>query len=707
MSTFDQSEYIKFEHFLKGVKIENKRQSLIQSIAEDLRRCPKILFNVITPSGKRLFFPILGKAQKYDLTDDLSMIDFVIEFEEYERLAKPNIRSKNRFAEYVLRYIDEIGLLGNYHFQIDLGSFVLTQYKKKFLGSNVPRKVVDHAMAFSKLEDIVNEDEVRNKIARKVHGLIFEMFNPRYNIRNNKIAISSKQEYSTVFFNPNRDRKVAIKLRQPQPEAFISIHELPKLVLLDYLSKGKVEELIKHFVQSNRQKKLNIDFIKKVKSLLPGEDHWTIIERLPDNRFGSGYSDVQLEIIAERKSVLNGVLAPYSLNVKQIPTRILDHWLNIQDSNIDLLFSNRIRSMKSDCLQRLRAFDDYSKNYTGRIPGDVEMAYFLAKDIVSMVITESKKSKITSFYYKKLVDCLINYSDSEKRTLFFLIIASELRLLEMGGHPFLGRLDLNNIFTTKDFYVSYLQEKGCKMVNQMDSYTQRMKLVDQSWLFTTFFQRKWIESSGMYKLFVRYPKMDMDIPLKIKRWYKPHSGLQSWLNKTSSSSSSKRRDKGVDLPANLFDKLICELLRAKLDGLNVAYKLDANYNELLKLWWNSCNDSVQTFYNLERQYFISGEVVKFHIGTRPNFKDYYSSALEAVFRRNVEERILEQQKGRVLPDIQLTDVEYPFKHTIAETEKKIRILQEQDQMMLLMLRQLMEDDQLFSFSEGDSLLKEK
>lgn len=707
MSTFDQSEYLRFEHFQKGVKIENKRQSLIQSIAEDLRRCPKILFNVITPSGKRQFLPTFGELQETDLIEDHSKIDLATDFEENERLAKPNIRSKNRFSEYALRYIDEIGLLGNYHFQLDLGSFVLAQYKKNFLGSNVPRKVVDHAMTFSKLKDIVNEDEVRNKISHKVHGLVFEMFKPHYNIRNNKIAISSKHEYSTVFFNPNRDRKVAIKLRQPQPEAFISIHELPKLVLLDYLSRGKVEELIKNFVQNNRQRKLNIDFINKVKSLLPGEDHWTIIERLPDNRFGSGYSDVQLETIFERKRILNDVLKPYSLDDKQIPTRILDFWLNVQDSNIDLLFSNRIRSMKSDCLQRLRAFDAYSKSYIGRIPCDVEMAYFLAKDIVSMVITESKKSRITSFYYKKLVDCLINYSDPEKRTLFYLIIASELRLLELGGHPFLGRLDLNNIFTTKDFYVSYLQEKGCKMVNQMDSYTQRMKQVDQSWLFTTFFQRKWIESSGMYKLFVRYPKMDMDIPLKIKRWYKPHSDLQSWLNKTSSSGSSKRRDKGVDLPANLFDKVICELLRAKLDGLNVAYKPDANYNELLKLWWNSCNNSVQTFYNLERQYFISGEVVRFHIGTCPNFKDYYSSALEAVFRRNVEERILEQQKGIVLPDIQLTDVEYPFKHTIAETEKKIRILQEQDQMMLLMLRQLMEDDQLFSFSEGDSLLKEK
>lgn len=677
-----------------GIITVGKRQSLIHSIASELRRCPNILFNVITSSGKRQFFPILGKAEKSDLTDDLSMIDFVTEFEGYERLAKPNIRSKNRFSEYVLRYIDEIGLLGNYHFQINLGSFVLTQYKKKFLGSNVPRKVVDHAMAFSKLKDIVNEDEVRNKIAHKVHGLVFEMFKPHYNIRNNKIAISPKLEYSTVFFNPNRDRKVAIKLRQPQPEAFISIHELPKLVLLDYLSKGKVEELIKNYVQSNRQKKLNIDFIKKVKSLLPGEDHWTIIERLPDNRSGSGNSDVQLATIFERKRVLNDVLKPYSLDDKQIPTRILDFWLNIQDSNINLLFSIRIRSMKSDCFQRLRAFDVYSKNYTGQIPCDIEMAYFLAKDIVSMVITESRKSRITSFYYKKLVDCILNYSDPEKRTLFFLIIASELRLLDLGGHPFLGRLDLHNISTTKDFYISYLQEKGCKMVNQMDSYTQRTKLVDQSWLFTTFFQRKWNESSGMYKLFVRYPKMDMDIPLKIRRWYKPHSALQSWLNKTSSSGSSNKPVKGVDLPTNLFDKVICELLRAKLNDLSVAYKPDANYNKLLKLWWNSCDDSAQSFYSLERQYYISGEVVKFHIGTRPNFKDYYSSALDAVFRRNVEERILEQQKGRVLPDIQLNDVEYPFKHTIAETEKKIRILQEQDQMMLLMLRQLMEDNQL-------------
>ena len=48
-----------------------------------------------------------------------------------------------------------------------------------------------------------------------------------------------------IFIAKKTDNKVKAYLKQPLPDAFLSTHELPKIILLEYLQKGKAEELIK------------------------------------------------------------------------------------------------------------------------------------------------------------------------------------------------------------------------------------------------------------------------------------------------------------------------------------------------------------------------------------------------------------------------------------------------------------------------------
>jgi len=89
------------------------------------------------------------------------------------------------------------------------------------------------------------------------------------------------------------------------------------------------------------------------------------------------------------------------------------------------------------------------KTRKGKIPKIGEMATFLARDIVDMIISKEKKKKITSFYYDKMQECLALYADPEKKEMFIQIITNELGLFENNGHPFLNEINFKQLRYTQ------------------------------------------------------------------------------------------------------------------------------------------------------------------------------------------------------------------------------------------------------------------
>lgn len=686
---------------------DNPRQAFSLDLMNELNRCPKLLYNAISEEGKQKLRSIPGELESKNLHDNNTKKEAKIEAEAYELYIESltrQIRYSNRFPDFALKFIDETDIFSEFRFQIDLGKLLVDEYLKFFNGEQVPRRIVENAKAFGKLIDFNDEAKAMTRIGNGHSPKRFEQFAPHYNTENNKIGISVKED--TAKLRPNSKGEKEKKLHQPLPEAFLSLHELPKVILLDYLQKGEPEKLIKDFILINNSKLMTMEFIETVKTHLPPE--WDEFQKRTDAKKEMAYNEKTLAYLLQRKQILNQVLAAYQLNDKQIPGRILDYWLNVTDAEEERAISNRIKSIKRDCMSRLKALGKFKEDRNrNKIPGIGDMATFLAKDIIDMVVSEGKKHKITSFYYDKMQDCLALFADPGKKQLFIHIVTNELRLNDSGGHPFLFKLNLHRINSTTDFYEIYLQEKGHKMVPEKNLKTGKVVTTDHSWMALTFYKLVFNDKVDKLMTVVKLPLNKLNLPFTLRQLTgKTNSTLEQWLNNLTQGKNPADGKHPVNLPTNLFDEKLSDLLRHDLDNQKIAYRAYANWNELFKIWWSCRNDSLQRFYNAEREYHIFDEKVNFYPNRKENFADYYQHAAKIAFQKKRNERIIEQRTNKYWPDILFEQVEKTFKHTIAETEKEIRILQEEDRMMLLMLEGLLEDGnkQPLKLSEIKTLL---
>lgn len=673
---------------------EDIKQALTLDMINELNRCPKTLYGVITEEEKRRFRPELDDQSIENLiensTNDEEREKFFdeIEYEQYVEGLIKKVRYNNRFSYFALRYIDETNMFNKLRFQINLGKFVLDEYTKSFNGENIPRIVIENVKAFGKLSSFQDEEFLWNKIDKDKRSIGFEQFAPHYNDVNNRIGLSSREGLAMLLPKSKDESKVANNLKQQLPQAFLSLNELPKIILLDTLKKGKVEELINDFILLNDTKLMNMQFIEEIKAKLPSD--WNEFAKRSDSKKKVAYSASSLKYLLQRKEVLNQILAGYHLNDKQIPTRILNYWLNIKEVEDDRSIADRIKLMKRDCMLRLKVLEKHKIDKSVKIPKIGEMASFLAMDIVDMIISKEKKHKVTSFYYDKIQECLALFADPEKKSLFFQLINNELMLNEQDGHPFLGKINFGHIKKTSQLYEAYLEEKAKKIIIKTNPNTHKKSEADDSWMFNAFYYKEWDQEKGKQLTVVKLPNNRASIPYTICQWdEKEKYDLKSWLQNVSIGKEKNDGKKVINLPTNLFDDAIIELLRNELDSLSVEYNPNAYWNELMKIWWKKREDSSQDFYNAEREYEVYDEKVRFVLNKSSHFSDYYQNSLNKVYQIKSKERINEKKINNRLPLIELKDIKKVFDKSIAQTEKRIRFLEEEDRMVLLMLENLM------------------
>ena len=687
---------------------EDKTQALTLDIINTLNRCPKELYSIITEKEKQQFKPTLDNLKLNNLLENsLNDTEVIEDYDTYIESLTRKIRHSNRFSYFALKYIDETNIFQNIRFQINLGKLLIDKYEKPINNEMYPRTIIENVKAFGKLSDFEDETEALHQIDKNGNSLGFEQFAPHYNTSNNKIALYTNNAKAIIINNPKAKSKIKNNLKQPLPEAFLSLHELPKIILLEYLQKGKSEEIINDFILANNTKITNRKFIEEVKRMLPND--WDIFKKKTDPKNSQAYKPSELTKLKTRKKILNTVLEPHNLNDKQIPTRILDYWLNIVDVNIDRAIADKIKLMKRDGTDRLKAFNKFKKEGKGKIPKIGEMATFLAKDIVNMIISEDKKKKITSFYYDKMQECLALFADPEKKALFIEIITKDLQLNKFDGHPFLKEIQLRDIHYTQDFYSIYLQHKVCKLVSVKNYKKGRTDSIDKSWMTKNFYCKEWDNKLSKQKTVVKLPADLSNIPFSLRQLIeKESSSLYEWLDNIINGKNSNDGKRPISLPTNLFDEELINLLQMKLNEKNASYPSDAKYNELFKIWWTTRNDDTQSFYNAEREYVIYDQKINFKLQKGAKFAYFYADSLKQAFKNQQDKRAIKKRIDRKLPDIELTQVEKVFKRTISNTEKHIRLTQEQDQIMALMLEKLMSVDKNLNIklSEISTLLND-
>lgn len=614
----------------------NYQQALLMDALNYLQRAPNELYNALNENDQKQFKPTLNA--NYDDKD----------YESYLKDISTLKRSRDRFPEFALNFLDASENF-KYDFQIYLGKVETKSYSKRVLGQmpeEKNRSIIKDVKTFGKLSTY--NDDVQKKIIEekdfielfKGTEVKFTQYAPHYNIVGNKIALAfSDQEIS---FN------------KESPQAFLSISELPKVVLLELLSSGAASKLIKIFLDKNEHCLLNKKWIDKIKEQLP---NYSLLKRISTDskkplnyRTKKDYDEYQAKF-HQRKLRLDEILKAKGLDCRQIPSRIIDYLLNVEDTENNYSLKERIKEVATSCKKRIKNIEKGRQLKVG------EMASELARDIIKLVIDLDVKTKITSFYYDLLQECLALYANKEKKQLFWELCKRDLNLLDKDkGHPFLADLESKKINSTLDFYKAYL-------------------LLKKDWLYNTFYFTKRNEKKRKDETVISMP--EIGVPYTYQKWMQSDHDFDSWLKSVQPPCPipPKKMGKPVNLPTNLFDSALITKLKEKVTISDD--KETYNYSRLLGMWLKD----LQPFYRKKRYYTIFKErsyecVVKVDPTEDRPINNYYESILDDVIEQcKTEKEIISEKQLKVI-----------FKKAVAEKEKKIRYYCTEDRILLMMIQ---------------------
>lgn len=639
---------------------ENPKQSLLMEILSELNKCPKELFNHLTNEDKKVFDPKIEGTEKQNVIlnstnyEDINDDDLNEVIKELTALK----RNDDRFPYFALRFLDEMNVLEDIRFQITLGKLVTKKYDKTIIGNTQDRRIIKTINAYGKLSDFDNKEEeilalLKNDL--KDEDIKFEQFAPHYNMNNNKIAFyifnqtEDKIKYPNVF--KNKEDNVT---SQNNPTGFISIHDLPKLLLLRNIDPNKKssEGLIKKFVSETNVTMLNRNAIEEIKSKTnydpesftkkvfdkkklqerDGKIHFVTIAE--ENRLLSKYKLTKDELhlykkedfkkktknekdietfsqikyrfyIKQRREELQKYL-PNRILVNQLPEKLQSYLMDIAEINEDKKIHLTIRQLKEDTKKLLKASRKEPKE--NEKPKLGEYATYITRDILNMIIDEDFKAKITQPYFNKIQNKIAFFSINKED---IISISDELKLFDYNkGHVFLTQKLINDSNGVIDFYQNYLDAKIKWITNNLLKPGK----------------------TGGYVL------ENKRLPYSLKKLNEKfcHFDFDSWLINKSKLP--------VNLPTSLFDDTLNTILKRELKKRGISFLDNDKFAVLLRKYLEK---DTQPFYNYDRKYNINKEeiIIKQAIGlTSKTIKTKYDNFVEAS-----EKRIrFTQTKDRIL-----------------------------------------------------------
>lgn len=664
------------------VRLDNddRKQSLLLEMLNELQRCPKELYNHLTKEDKKKFEPPINEMGKNNIL--LNSTNYQnIKDEDIDNLLSEITtlkRNSNRFAYFALRFIDEFNLLPNIRFQIKLGKLHTNNYEKTILKVNSNRRILKTVNTYGKLSDFENkETEVLSLLKKGFENnekVYFEQYAPHYNMENNKIPfyIFETTDDKIKYPNPLTNKKEDGILHN-KPTGFISLNDLPKLVLLAYFNFKDAEKLIVGYITKNNELILNQEQLEQIKeklSLIPeeftrriakeklllGKDKKTnFLNKQIETNLLSKYKNLfQLEsneikreiknkkekeyvdqirynnYLSERRKELQKHL-PSGILVNQLPTQIINYLLNISEANANKVIHQKIKTIKEDSKRRVKRIQkEILKDKEEQNLKLGELATFLARDFIDMVIEEGVKKKITSPYYNKLQNKIAYFSISKNE---IIELCDELSLFDKNkGHVFLLKELINESKGITEFYENYLNAK--------------IKWIEDN-LFIKGKTGGYIIPDGN-EIPLSYSK----IASKIK-----NKDFTNWLTNKSKMP--------VDLPNSLFNNAIEKQLSQRLYQKKIQFdegdKFSIRLSKLL-------NGDIQPFYKFKRVYKLNNESIEFDIS-------------------NLDGKEIKSKYGKYAES----------------NEKTIRFIQTQDRILKLLCENILSESNKFETNEGFNL----
>ncbi|WP_052672145.1 type VI-B CRISPR-associated RNA-guided ribonuclease Cas13b [Prevotella intermedia] len=213
---------------------------ILLDMLNELIRCPKSLYERLQGEYRKKFnVPFDSADEDYDA--------------EQEPFKNTLVRHQDRFPYFALRYFDYNEIFTNLRFQIDLGTYHFSIYKKLIGGQKEDRHLTHKLYGFERIQEFAKQNRPDEWKALVKDLDTYETSNeryisettPHYHLENQKIGIrfrnGNKEIWPSLKTNGENNEKSKYKLDKPyQAEAFLSVHEL--LPMMFYYLLLKKEE---------------------------------------------------------------------------------------------------------------------------------------------------------------------------------------------------------------------------------------------------------------------------------------------------------------------------------------------------------------------------------------------------------------------------------------------------------------------------------
>ena len=722
----------------KRIDTKSTPGTLTMDMLNELRRCPSELFHTFSAEDKEIF--------EREVSDPKDGSPRSVKAEEKVKL----IRSTDRFPHLALRYIDEVGLLGDIRFQIRLGNYRFHFYDKVCVdGTPKVRSWQKEINGFGKWQEIeekrrakwVNDFQKREYVNTQQEYGEMELEQPvkdtaatmpyitdwtaTYNIHKNRIGL----QWGLVegiylpdlkyILEPADEEKEQKKQRHralvdmKQPLCSLSVYDLPALLFYQDLwnhyhgakyELPKAEQIIK-----NAYEGLNA-FISAVKSGQKGEE---LEQILTQYKLRMSYIPKRLrQCIVGQEKLKKFNNANYLKLVESVYGRY-DH---MREEYVPGKLGEKLEEIE----YRIKAFDDKKKKidsgdnkYAKRGYADIRhgvLARYLSDSFVKWQPTKAKgQDKITGLDYSMMTAFLSAYgSQNTLEELKNMLIKAGL----IGGnnpHPFLDGVVDSCPQNIEELYIEYL-EKEKEEVIRLNKHECKLKS---------------FKGNNQDKIdYINRNRADIDDVLSQIPF--AHPGREKWRIAESVDTYFKEyagRYNTLMLPDGLFTSYIASLLRQCLPEDKILNeRLDRcstdNRQSLGASWFieyyfeHYMKDEHQSFYNpfvFKRAYkpfttMNNRFVPNGRGGFTSELVPYYNNGNEiqeklAYTEKNIKDFVYNKWRGREKKE-KIESLKSQIKD-VKETEKQIRRYKTQDVILFLaakdlLIKQLSDDKELSS-----------
>ncbi len=541
---------------------DDPQQAILLDMLNELNKCPTELFNHLTEEGKKSFEAdsddeainnIIQNLNVENFSDDNQLEDHLINMRTLRR-------NEDRFPYFALRFLEQSAEFGaKVKFQIRLGKILLRSYPKTILNTIVDRRISKEVNAFGHLQDFTNEDRTLLSILHDdtISNVHFEQYVPHYNIASNKIGFIFSGEPNVPTFNAENG-----KIEQSAPDAFLSIHELPKLALLELLKPGKADQTIYNYFKTVRNSIYNQEKLQLIRDKVTYEP--ITLTRRVENQY-KNFKITKGELAKRKEYCQLLKLRREQLSASgwlrivptQLPARVANYLMHIDEAASHKADHITVARLKNEVKARNKALA------AGRTPKIGEMATYIAKDIIAMIVSPELKAHFTSVYYGKLQNKIAYFSIQCESVIELL---NELDVFTAKGHPFLMREHIANSSSVRGLYETYLTAK-------------------QQWIMRTFVSTKGGKT-------IQSIPADKPLPYTLKR--QTETSFPEYLE--------NKKSLPVELPVNLLDEVLIEVLKNKLEEKGISdINPKARFSVLLAQY---LNDDSQPCYAKQRAYKI-------------------------------------------------------------------------------------------------------